>query len=62
MEATQMEIKLTDRKAGTFKIVSFSWAQIQIERMYVGSDQILNKLKNGIPLVTDNWVYELIRE
>ncbi len=61
MEATQMEIRLIDRKAGTSKIVSFSFAQIQIERMYAAPDRILSNLKNGIPLVTDNWVYELVR-
>ena len=63
MEApTKMEIKLIDRKAGTSKIVSFAWAQIQIERMYAAPNRILGNLKNGIPLVTDNWVYELVRQ
>ena len=55
-----MEIRLTDRKTGTSKIVSFGWAQIQIERMYAAPDRIINNLKIGIPLVTDNWVYELV--
>jgi hypothetical protein len=54
-----MEVRLIDRKTGTSKIVTFSWAQIQIERMYAAPDRILNNLKAGIPLVTDNWVYEL---
>ena len=57
-----MEIRLIDRKSGTSKIVSLGWAMIQIERMYAAPNKIIDNLKNGIPLVTDHWVYELVKE
>ena len=57
-----MQVRLTDRHTGNQTIVAFSYAQIQIERMYAAPTAILERLRLGTPLVTHNWVYELVQE
>ena len=62
MENKPMQVRLTDRSNGKQQIVAFSWAQIQIERMYAAPDAILERLRKGTPLVTQNWVYEIVQD
>lgn len=57
-----MQVRLTDRHSGKQQIVSFGYARIQIERMYAAPSTLLDNLRRGLPLVTQNWVYELVRD